>query len=61
MVGGVHDAGENMSILCSKRQAEMRVKKREVKRSAEQTKNTRGMDDVLDNNGRRLKNERGRS
>lgn len=36
MVGGVHDAEENMSILCCERQTEVRVK--EEKRREEQSR-----------------------
>lgn len=37
MVGGVHDAEENMSILCSERQVKMRLRKRREEERVEQT------------------------
>ena len=36
MVGGVHDAEENMSILCSERQAEMILRKRREEERVEE-------------------------
>lgn len=62
MVGGVHDAEENMSILCSERQAEMRLRKRREEERVEQTqRNPEEWTMSWINNGGEVKNERGRS
>ena len=53
MVGGVHDAGENMSILCSERDKLRReLRKKREKKSRADTESQRNQN-VLDNNGGR--------